>query len=76
MRLKDVIETKYTVKTFQERGYDEQSRLFGFAVEDLKRSLKAWFMLVQSECNQRQRTQGYTVVSKLRGKYVSEGEHK
>jgi len=67
--IKDVIETKYTVKTFQERGYDEEVPIIGFAVEDLETVIKSVVHACRA-CNQRQRTQGYTVVSKLRGKYV------
>jgi hypothetical protein len=38
--IKDVIESKYTVKTFQERGYDEEVPIIGFAVEDLETVIK------------------------------------
>ena len=39
--IKDVIESKYTVKTFQERGYDEEVPIIGFAVEDLETVIKS-----------------------------------
>jgi hypothetical protein len=39
--IKDVIECKYTVKTFQERGYDEEVPIIGFAVEDLETVIKS-----------------------------------
>lgn len=39
--IKDVIEAKYTVKTFQERGYDEEVPIIGFAVDDLETVIKS-----------------------------------
>jgi hypothetical protein len=39
--IKDVIECKYTLKTFQERGYDEEVPIIGFAVEDLETVIKS-----------------------------------
>ena len=39
--IKDVIESKYNVKTFQERGYDEEVPIIGFAVEDLETVIKS-----------------------------------
>jgi len=38
--IKDVIDQKYTVKTFQERGYDEEVPIIGFAQDDLEAVIK------------------------------------
>jgi len=38
--IKDVIDQKYTVKTFQERGYDEEVPIIGFVQEDLETVIK------------------------------------
>ena len=38
--IKDVIDQKYTVKSFQERGYDEEVPIIGFCPEDLETVIK------------------------------------
>lgn len=38
--IKDVIEQKYTTKSFQERGYDEEVPIIGFCQEDLETVIK------------------------------------
>ena len=38
--IKDFIDQKYTVKTFQERGYDEEVPIIGFAQDDLETVIK------------------------------------
>lgn len=39
-RVKDIIETKYTSKSYMERGYDEEIPLISFAPEDLASVIK------------------------------------
>lgn len=39
-RIKDIVETKYTAKTYLERGYDEEVPLISFAPEDLASVIK------------------------------------
>lgn len=39
-QIKDFIDQKYTVKTFQERGYDEEVPIIGFAQDDLETVIK------------------------------------
>jgi nitrogen-specific signal transduction histidine kinase len=39
-RIKDIVETKYTVKSYMERGYDEEIPLISFAPEDLASVIK------------------------------------
>ena len=38
--IKDFIDQKYTVKTFQERGYDEEVPIIGFCPDDLETVIK------------------------------------
>ena len=38
--IKDFIDQKYTVKTYQERGYDEEVPIIGFCPDDLETVIK------------------------------------
>lgn len=38
--IKNVIESKYTTKSFEERGYDDEVQILGFCKEDLEAVIK------------------------------------
>ena len=38
--IKDFIDQKYTVKTYQERGYDDEVPIIGFCPDDLETVIK------------------------------------
>lgn len=39
-QIKDFIDQKYTTKSYQERGYDEEVPIIGFCQEDLETVIK------------------------------------
>jgi len=51
--IKDFIDQKYTVKTFQERGYDEEVPIIGFAQDDLETVIKTVVQAVVQACADR-----------------------
>jgi len=50
-QIKDIIETKYTEKTFKEVGYDEEIPLISFATEDLASVIKAVLQVAADMCS-------------------------
>jgi hypothetical protein len=50
-QIKDIIETKYTEKTFKEVGYDEEIPLISFAPEDLASVIKAVLQVAADMCS-------------------------
>ena len=50
-QIKDIIETKYTEKTFKEVGYDEELPLISFTPEDLASVIKAVLQVSADMCD-------------------------
>ena len=49
-QIKDIIETKYTEKTFKEVGYDEELPLISFSPEDLASVINAVLHVAADMC--------------------------
>lgn len=49
--IKDIIETKYTEKTYKEVGYDEEIPLISFAPEDLASVIKGVLHVAADMCS-------------------------
>ena len=50
-QIKDIIETKYTEKTFKEVGYDEELPLISFSPEDLASVINAVLHVAADMCS-------------------------